>query len=450
MAGGGGDPGSGSPLSTGTRTLAFRRLWLAWAVTLFGDGVRGLALPIYVALTTRDPLAASAVVAAEVLPWLLIALPAGALVDRTSAKRVVLIAHTARAVLTALLVLAIATGYTGLALLCVFAFLITVGETFAFPASQSLLVQLAGRDELDRANAKFYAVHTIGLNLAGPLAAGLLVSVGAELAFGLTAAMSATGAVLVAGIPSRASHAPARRPGVGTRALLGEVAEGLRILWQVLGLRVLVTVIAFATLAAGALNAQTTLYAIEVLGLRTEVVPVLLVASAVATLAATRVVTPLSRRFSDGKVMVVSMALIGLGMIGFGFSTNLGTAIAGYSVIGVGLGGFNVLAAARRQRLTPPEAIGRLSGAYRMVAWGLAPVGAGLAGPVALLTSLGMVFVIFGAVLLIVLLLTTPLLLRTGRRPAAADEDAAPTQVTDRTAPPPTSTERGRQVSTTD
>ncbi|MCA1676804.1 MAG: MFS transporter, partial [Actinobacteria bacterium] len=64
--------GSGSgvtAVATGVHSPAFRRLWWAWTVSLCGDGVRTLALPLYVAMQTRDALAVSAVAAAEVLPW---------------------------------------------------------------------------------------------------------------------------------------------------------------------------------------------------------------------------------------------------------------------------------------------------------------------------------------------------------------------------------------------
>src|SRR5215212_1185439 len=120
--GGTDDVGASTGPPRGVRTPAFRRLWWSWTVSLLGDGVRGLALPLFVAIKTGSPLAASAVTAAE---------------------------------------------------------------TFAYSASQALMVGLAGPDQLSEANAKFYTVHTIGLHLAGPLAAGALYTIGPAWAFGL-------------------------------------------------------------------------------------------------------------------------------------------------------------------------------------------------------------------------------------------------------------------------
>lgn len=414
---------------SGVRSPPFRRLWWAWTVSLFGDGVRGVALPLYVALQTRSPLAASAVTAAEVLPWLLFALPAGAIVDRVGPRVVVAAAHTARAVLTAGLVVTIVADVATVPILCAFAFTLTVGETFAYPASQALMVELAGTDDLDRANAQFYTVHTIALMLVGPLAAGALVALGPALAFALDGVSFVLAAALVATLPNVGA---ATRSTTERRRLAADVREGITVLWQVAGLRVLVLMVITATIAASALNTLTSLYALEILDLPTAYVPVLLVAGAVGALLGTRVVPAAARRWGDGTVLVTSMGVLGVGAIVYGSYPVVAVALLGNALFGIGVGGWNVLAAARRQRLTPAGAMGRVSGAYRMLAWGLMPVGAGLAGPLAVATTLGSVFVIVGVLVLAVLAVTArSLLVTSGTRqpwtiPAADGQPTRP------------------------
>jgi MFS family permease len=412
---GGADNATGSTADPpqGVHTPAFRRLWWSWTVSLLGDGVRGLALPLYVAVQTRSPLAASAVVAAEVLPWLLFALPAGAIVDRARPAVVVATAHAFRAVVTAGVVLAIVYEFATVPVLCVFAFVLTVAETFAYSASQSLMVSLAGPNQLNEANAKFYTVHTIGLNLAGPLAAGLLFTIGPAWAFTLDGLTFVIAAVLVMGLPSVKPVPATQEPGK-TRRLTSEIREGVLLLIRIHGLRVLVGMIAAATLAISAVNALTALYAIERLKMPPGWVASLLVVGALGALLGTRLAVPAARRWPEGNVMVVSMALMAVGMILFGAFPLVPTALAANVMLGIGIGGWNVLAAARRQRLTPKNAMGRISGAYRMLAWGLMPVGAGLAGPLAVATSLGAVFMIVEGFLLVVLAVLARALLRTG------------------------------------
>jgi MFS family permease len=61
------------------------------------------ALPLLAATLTRDPLAVSVVTVAGWLPWLLFALPAGAVVDRLDRRRVMWAVDTARALVVAAL-----------------------------------------------------------------------------------------------------------------------------------------------------------------------------------------------------------------------------------------------------------------------------------------------------------------------------------------------------------
>src|SRR3977135_1700104 len=61
----------------------YRRLWASSAVATLGDGVRLTALPLLAAAITRDPMAIAGLTVAADLPWLLVSLFAGALVDRT-------------------------------------------------------------------------------------------------------------------------------------------------------------------------------------------------------------------------------------------------------------------------------------------------------------------------------------------------------------------------------
>jgi MFS family permease len=84
-------PASGVPGS------GFRRLWAASTVSALGDGMYLAALPLLAAELTRDPLAVAVVTFAGWLPWLLFALPAGALVDRLDRRRVMWVVDSVRA-----------------------------------------------------------------------------------------------------------------------------------------------------------------------------------------------------------------------------------------------------------------------------------------------------------------------------------------------------------------
>ncbi|RAS64632.1 putative MFS family arabinose efflux permease [Lentzea atacamensis] len=377
--------------ANGLHGRGFRALTGAWAVSLVGDGVRIVALPLFTAASTRSPLAVSAVAVATTLPWLLIALPAGVLVDRWRPRTVVVVAHWLRAGVTGLLALAVHTGHATVLVLCATAFVLTSAETFADSASQVLLVELAGPDDLEAANGRFVAVETVGMDLAGPLAAAVLFWWAPAACFALDAASFVVAALLVSRVPD---VAPERSGG----DLRGQLVEGARFLLRTPGLRSLVVAVAITALCAAAVNAMLALYSIQVLRLAEPVVPGLVVCMAAGALLGAWVSPRLASRWGAGRVMVGFLALLGAAFALFGLVPWLVVAVLACVLFGVASAGWNVLSATRRQRLTPGPMMGRVTSAYRVLAWGLSPLGAGLAGPLASWTSLGAVYVVAGTI----------------------------------------------------
>lgn len=387
----------------GVRTPAFRLLTGAWATSLVGDGVRTVALPLYTAVSTRSPLAASAVAVSVALPWLVVALPAGVLVDRWRPRLVVAVAHAFRALVTGLLAWAVFTDGAGVAVLCALGFLLTGAETFADSASQVLLVELAGPADLEAANSRFVTVETVGMDLVGPLAASLLFWWHPAACFALDALTFVVAAVLVVRVPE-----VVRRERSGT--LRGQFTEGVAYLFRDPGLRVLVLAVGISAVCAAAVNAMLALYSVTVLGLPEEWVPWLVVVMSLGALTGARLSPRLAARLGGAPVMVGALALLGVAFAVFGGVPWVPVAVVAAFCFGLASAGWNVLSATRRQRLTPVPMMGRVTSAYRVLAWGLSPIGAGLAGPLAASTSLGTVYLVAGgAVVLTAVAIARPL-----------------------------------------
>jgi Na+/melibiose symporter-like transporter len=398
-----------SPLMLrGVGTTEFRRLTVAWVTSLVGDGVRIVALPLYTAVSTRSPLAASTVAVAMVLPWLLIALPAGVLVDRWRPRTVVVTAHAFRAVVTGVLATAVWTGHAGVVLISAVAFLLTSAETFADSASQMLLVELSGPDDLEKANGRFVTAETVGMDLAGPLAASLLFWWNPAACFALDAVTFVVGAYFVSQLPD---VVPER--GETISRLRSQLVEGAAFLFRDRGMRVLVAAVAMAAICAAAVNAMLALYAINVLGVPEAAVPGLVVAMSLGAIAGARISPPLASRWGTGQVMVGWLVLLGFSFVLFGAVAHVAVGVAAALLFGLCSAGWNVLSATRRQRLTPGPMMGRVTSAYRVVAWGLSPIGAGLAGPLAEVTSLGTVYLVAGGVVVVTAIALARPLVRT-------------------------------------
>src|SRR3954451_20863301 len=71
-----------------SRTVSgFARLWTASAASNLADGVLWVVVPLLATALTRSPALVAGVTLAQRLPWLLFALPAGALADRLDRRR---------------------------------------------------------------------------------------------------------------------------------------------------------------------------------------------------------------------------------------------------------------------------------------------------------------------------------------------------------------------------
>ena len=203
----------------------FMLLWTGQAVSEVGSQVTMLAIPLLAALTLHATTFEIALLtAASSAAFLLVALQAGALVDRMRKKRVMVRADLLRALVIATVPLAQVLGILTIWQLYLVSLATSVLTVFFDVAYQSYLPVLVDTDQLTDGNAKIGASQSFA-QFAGPGLGGLLVAaVGAAYAVVVDAV-----SFVVSMVSTSAIHdpepAPASRP-PGTR-LRTEIAEGL-------------------------------------------------------------------------------------------------------------------------------------------------------------------------------------------------------------------------------
>lgn len=376
-------------------TAAFRRALAASAAANLGDGVRGAALPLVAVTLTRDPLAFSAVAVAGSLPWLLLSLPVGVLLDRVERVRAMAVAAAARAGAVAVLGTAVATGRAGVPLLVAVALVLGAGEVVFDNAAQTLVPALVPRDGLERANGRLYAAEITANQFVGPPLGGLLFAVAAALPLFVDATLLAVAALLLVGLAAvvRAgvtaeggapvagrSDAAAREP---FRVAL---VEGLRWLRRHRLLRTLALLLAVMNGASGLAMATFGLFAVgagSVLGLGPVGFSVLLTAGAAGSLLGSLVAARVVARL--GRVRVLWGTLLGSVAVPLVVATARGpipvaAAIAVLGLVGVA---WNVVTVSLRQAAIPDALLGRVNSVYRFLGWGAIPVGGAIGGVVA-------------------------------------------------------------------
>jgi len=241
---------------------AFWTVLSASAVDGLGDGALAAALPLLTASLTHDPVLVSFVSAAAYLPWLLISLPAGAIVDRADHARVMWISQLGQALVVAALAIVIAAGAASIPLVIAAAFLVGVGEVMFGNASQSILPSVVQLEQLPRANGRLNIVQTVSQSFAGPPLGSVLFVAAAALPFGLDAATFAASAALIMTMPRRVGTPSAPRI-----SLRRSIAEGLRYLASHRLLRTLAVVLGLNNLAGTLGTATVVLFATRTLGM---------------------------------------------------------------------------------------------------------------------------------------------------------------------------------------
>jgi len=397
-----------SPRGRGRRAL--RLLWAGQSVSLLGDQVTVLALPLAALAGGASVAQVAILVGATRVPFLLLGLPAGVWVSRVGLRRSMLLADFLRAVALASLPVAAAFGAMSYLLLLAVAVALGCGSVLFQVAYQSLtplLVEDVGL--LRSANTRLTASEALAL-IGGPALAGLLAgAVGAVRALTVDAA-----SYLVSVGTLTALRAPADRPTRSQSSMHAEIHSGIRYLLGNAPLRaVLWSSVLFNAGLAG-YEALLVVFAIRHLGLSPEVLGLAVGIGGTGVPIGLLLSGPVERRLGVGPVLILSAALSGAGLLVAGTAGGrLSAAVIGLGtfITAVGGGAWGLTALTTRQTLSRPDMRAITTAVFRWATYGVPPIGALLAGLTASLLGPRPAVLIAGAIsqLCVVPLLRSPL-----------------------------------------
>ena len=144
------------------------KLWMSLTITSFGAQITNLALPLAAAVMLQaTPWQMGVLVALETLPFALVSLHAGVLIDRVRKLPIVIASTIGRGVALLAIPVAAYFGALSIELLFVVGFLCGIQNVVGGAAFQVLLAKMAGRSRLVEANAKV-ALGETSAALVGP------------------------------------------------------------------------------------------------------------------------------------------------------------------------------------------------------------------------------------------------------------------------------------------
>jgi predicted MFS family arabinose efflux permease len=368
-----------TPPPTARSAAPFAPLWTSAALAHGADQIAFAAIPLAaVLLLGADAADMGGLNMLQTLPWLLLALPVGVLVDRLDRARLMAASEATRAALLALGAGLAWAGALSLPLLGALGFALAATTCVFSVAAQAHVPSLVPRAALASANARMELARA-GATAAGPALAGLLLSVVTPVAALLvSSALSAASASLAnrarVAVASTGKHLPAAR----------ELATCLKYVIQNRHLRPIALTAMGWAVSWSILVTVLVLYASHSLGLSAAAIGLMLAANGAGMIVAALTAGFVGRRVPAGLFIVSGPAISVLGALIVTPLFGGGAAQAAIAMFLLGLGPmyWTVGQTTLRQTVTPPAMLGQVIAIQFLIQYGSRFVGALLGGAI--------------------------------------------------------------------
>lgn len=370
-----------TPAPLGSR---FTALLTSTAFANLGDGVVQTGAPLIAVTLTRSPAEVSLLAAAAWLPWLVLGIPGGALIDRSDRRHAQMSALVGRALLLGAGAVLAATDRLTMPILLALTLVYGVTAVVAELGEAAIVPDLVGRDQLQKANGRVLATQQVANAFLGAPAAGFLLTLGTWFVLGVPAALGVGAALaLLVGVPGRFRHGPTSD---GPRASAhSEVREGLSFLFRHPVLGPMQWAGAIFNMGSTAYMAVLVLWMVgegSRMGLQPQHYTLLMTLFAVGAVVGSIVAERVIHRVGEVRMLVVCFVADSLLLLVPLLWPSVGPVAAALVVMGATGNVGNVITQSVRQRLVPRAMLGRVTGAGRAISYGLMPLGAVVGGGV--------------------------------------------------------------------
>lgn len=383
----------------------FRWLWVGEGVSTLGTQFYQIALPWLVLKLTGSTFALGSIMGLAGLPRALLMLVGGALTDQFSPRRVMLASNTGRLCLVTLLAILVLTGQTHLWILYALAFLFGLADAFFYPALFAIMPQILEKQHLHAGNAVVQGVSQLSI-AAGPVLAGVMIALvggtsaagpttsgasaetaaalrmeGYALAFAINAFTFAISIFTLRMIRTRETVLPTDKATMN--GVLSSIKDGLAYVWKDPALRTVFGIAgALSLFGEGPVLVGVPVLADTRLAEGPAAYGVIMscfgLGSVVGIVLAGTQSKPATRRL--GLLLPAACAIMGGGMVTFGFAASIAPAALAALIMGSGLGYTIVVMTTWLQQRTPEQLMGRTMSLLMMAVVGVIPVSMLLVG----------------------------------------------------------------------
>ena len=306
----------------------YRRIFASVVITHFGAQITMLALPLTaVTVLNASPSQMGILMAAEIVPFVLLSLPAGVWLDRMRKLPVYVVGESVFALTLITVPIAAWTGVLTMTWLYAVGIVLGCVHVFGGTAAQIVLTQIVSRDRLVEAHSK-NALAVSGSEIAGPGLAGALIKVlGAPIAIAFDALLIAGSVLLLRGI--RVEETVSAREGDN---FWTQLREGVRFVARTRLLWTMALCVGMWQMLHHMASVVQILVASRELGMSAQSIGFCYVGMGVGTILASVYGRRVSESFGPGPTMVAGLAVSAVGW--------LTLAIAPSNMFGIVLFGF--------------------------------------------------------------------------------------------------------------
>lgn len=383
--------------------------------------------PLLALTLTNDVRLISLVSFASMIPWLVLSLPLGVVIDRVERRRLLTLSTAARGALYCIVTLLIISEQLNIGLLIALVTLIAVFEVVFDMSAQAFLPSLVEPEHLERANGRLYATEVIANSFVGLPIGAVLFATAAFTPFGVQTIALVVAALLILGLRPRTPFVPVAHE---RASLWVEMRTGLRWLAEHRLLRLLAVLLGLVNMAHMFAASVFAKFARDVLDVGPRGFGLLLAVSAGGAIVGGLIGDRVAKMLGPAMALVISYGMFAVLDLLPGIFPNVAVVVVSGTLMSVFGTTWNVITVSLRQRLIPPELFGRVNSVYRFLGTGSTSIGALIGGQLAYRYGLRATYLVSGVLLICVLAVATPALLRYGRIYMAPERTPAPPSIT--------------------
>ncbi|WP_158076828.1 MFS transporter [Wohlfahrtiimonas populi] len=320
----------------------------------------------------------------QTLPFLLLSIVAGLLIDRSSKRFVMLLSEYIRLLTLSLILLCLMTGYLTLPLLAVLGFIGVVGTVFYSIAITAYVPLMIPQQQLMVTNRGLELVRSIALSAGPAICGGLVVHLGLSITYGIALMFSLLAIICITALPKDSVSMDSSNI---NRNLRRELKEGWSFIQHNRYLSAILWVSAIFNVSWFMIQGIFVAYAMQELSVSAQSIGLIIGIYGVGMFMGAMSIQWLMNYLSLGLMIVLGPLGGFLGALMILLSSyfpNIIFLYAGHFLLGAGPAIWVVTTLSLRQVLTPQAMMGRVTSLIFTVTAGARPIGAMLSGIVAM------------------------------------------------------------------